>query len=135
MISWDGSQTWPLPSINAKRLKDVDLLDPECYPLCLAINAIQGLETFESCCGHGRKPFRIHLHALAFEDTASLARIIDHHPGWKLTVEWNATFHHCYLTLTGPRGIQAYRQAELISSELTEFLRGASGVGGKHEST
>jgi hypothetical protein len=34
-------------------------MDKECVPLCDAINRIDGIDTFESCCGHGNKPFRI----------------------------------------------------------------------------
>lgn len=33
--------------------------DPEVVDLCRAINALPGLQTIESCCGHGKGPFRI----------------------------------------------------------------------------
>jgi hypothetical protein len=36
-----------------------DTIDQECLPLCDAINRISGIDTFESCCGHGDNPFRI----------------------------------------------------------------------------
>jgi len=36
-----------------------DTMDKECLPLCDAINKVDGLDTFESCCGHDLHPFRI----------------------------------------------------------------------------
>lgn len=36
-----------------------DRMDQECLALCDTINRIDGLDTFESCCGHGLHPFRI----------------------------------------------------------------------------
>lgn len=34
-------------------------MDPECIPLCNELNVLPGIKTFESCCGHGKNPFRI----------------------------------------------------------------------------
>jgi hypothetical protein len=34
-------------------------MDPECISLCDAINLIIGIETYESCSGHNKTPFRI----------------------------------------------------------------------------
>ena|SRR5258708_2911725 len=34
-------------------------MDPECIRLCDALNAMPGVRTFESCCGHGTHPFGI----------------------------------------------------------------------------
>ena len=39
---------------------DADM-DPECIWLCDVLNALPGIRTFESCCGHGAHPFRISL--------------------------------------------------------------------------
>ncbi len=36
-----------------------NVMDPECVPLCEAMNKLPGIKTFESCCGHGEHPFRI----------------------------------------------------------------------------
>ena len=36
-----------------------DAMDSECIALCDAINAVPGLCTTSSCCGHGRRPFRV----------------------------------------------------------------------------
>lgn len=34
-------------------------MDPEVVDLCNAMNALPGIRTFESCCGHGKYPFQI----------------------------------------------------------------------------
>ena len=34
-------------------------MDPESVALCDAINSVPGLFTTESCCGHGKHPFKI----------------------------------------------------------------------------
>lgn len=52
-------------------------IDPECIPLCRAINAIPGLHTVESCCGHGADPFRIWLRADRVEDLLWLCYAVD----------------------------------------------------------
>ena len=36
-----------------------DTMDQECIKLCDAINKLPGITTIESCCGHGKTPFRI----------------------------------------------------------------------------
>jgi hypothetical protein len=35
-------------------------IDPEVIDLCNAINALPGLTTLESCCGHGTEPFTVY---------------------------------------------------------------------------
>jgi hypothetical protein len=37
----------------------MELIDKECLNLCLAMNRLPGIFTFESCCGHGKSPFHI----------------------------------------------------------------------------
>ena len=34
-------------------------MDPEVVQICKALNALPGIETTESCCGHGKERFRI----------------------------------------------------------------------------
>lgn len=34
-------------------------MDKECIPLCNTLNSLKGIETFESCCGHNKEPYRI----------------------------------------------------------------------------
>jgi hypothetical protein len=49
-----------------------DRMDPQCIPLCDAINRIHGIETFESCCGHGERKFVIFFLARSFKWLALL---------------------------------------------------------------
>lgn len=39
-------------------------MDSECILLCDILNTLPGIETFESCCGHGREPYRIFMKSL-----------------------------------------------------------------------
>lgn len=34
-------------------------MDEECIPLCDALNALPGIKTHESCCGHGKDAHRV----------------------------------------------------------------------------
>lgn len=40
-------------------MRNPNKMDPECVKLCKAINKIPGLQTTESCCGHGKDKFMI----------------------------------------------------------------------------
>ena len=37
-------------------------MDIECIALCDALNGLPGIQTNESCCGHGNHPYRIWFH-------------------------------------------------------------------------
>lgn len=52
-------------------------MDPECIPLCDALNRIPGIETFESCCGHGRHEFWIWMFAKSVKSLFILSRVLD----------------------------------------------------------
>jgi len=36
-----------------------NIMDKEVINLCDALNKLPGVRTVESCCGHGKQPFRI----------------------------------------------------------------------------
>jgi hypothetical protein len=64
-------------------------MDPECMALCDALNALPGISTFESCCGHGEHPFRIWFFA---ERVSDLKPAIEH---WHhLDYEWRIEVAH-----------------------------------------
>jgi len=44
-----------MKTLNYQGVYD-DYMDREVIPLCNAMNSLPGIETFESCCGHGRHP-------------------------------------------------------------------------------
>ena len=43
-------------------------MDKECVKLCEALNGINGIQTIESCCGHGKDSFLIWFEAKKVED-------------------------------------------------------------------
>lgn len=45
--------------VDVNRDIDYSEFDPEVVSLCRAMNALPGVHTSESCCGHGTQPFRI----------------------------------------------------------------------------
>ena len=38
-------------------------MDNECIKLCEALNKLEGIETVESCCGHGKGDYHIWFNA------------------------------------------------------------------------
>ena len=54
------------------------VMDPQCFPICDAINRIPGVRTLESCCGHGKHPFRVWLDFEGEEGYKNLAILLYH---------------------------------------------------------
>lgn len=52
-------------------------LDKECKDLFLALNSLPGIETTESCCGHGRDSFDFWLRCANLNDLFPLMRAVD----------------------------------------------------------
>ena len=48
-------------------------LDPECLNLCKALNAIPGIKTFESCCGHNKYPYWVWFYVFNLEGLKVIA--------------------------------------------------------------
>lgn len=48
-------------------------MDPQCVNLCNALNKFRGIETTESCCGHGKSKFTIFFKA---SDIKELSRVL-----------------------------------------------------------
>lgn len=77
-------------------------MDPECVKLCDALNALPGISTFESCCGHGQYEFRIWFFA---DQVQSLLPIEQSVNSW----EWHIKAGHVdcptrvIFVLEGPR--------------------------------
>ena len=82
-------------------MKYHEKMDDECISLCNTINRIKGLETTESCCGHGKWPFRIYIKVNALESLNLLALSCSH-CGWKIEVCGSESFNHPYFILEGP---------------------------------
>lgn len=103
-------------------------MDKECIILCNAINACDGLQTFESCCGHGKSTFGIWLTAKHHYNLFPLARAISkNYDGfnWHLwpiisdTEEYLISFWFESEAI----GEYAYQEADLIAKRIYELLK------------
>ena len=119
--------------IKLKMIYDDDM-DKECVPLCDAINAIPGLETSESCSGHGKAPFSIFLRTRSLRNLYVLFRVLDRRYVGKLYEVWawrcEGTISdmeddpvHFHVTSHSHIGELAYEQSNVIADNILEFLR------------
>jgi hypothetical protein len=78
-------------------------MDPECMPLCDALNALPGIRTTESCCGHNERPFLVIFSA---EQVESLRPILKaaYGSGWHIDANWANGSDTIYFCLRGPIG-------------------------------
>jgi hypothetical protein len=99
-------------------------LDPECRALCVALNKLPGIETYGSCCGHGRTPFFILF--IAKRLTALPAVVHATEIGW-LQSEWRVKavsridVSKVNFVLEGPIG--GYRDAAAIAADIEAGIR------------
>lgn len=65
------------------------VMDKECIELCDAMNALPGIQTIESCCGHGNSPYRIYFRVAKDDDRGLffLTRCVDMRY-WKYGYLW-----------------------------------------------
>ncbi len=80
-----------------------DSMDTECIPICDALNALPGIKTHESCCGHGVHPHRIFFCA---ETIPSLRPILvaARSSAWHVEANWANGGDAIYFMLEGPIG-------------------------------
>jgi len=116
-------------------------MDKECIALCDAINRIPGLDTVESCCGHGKKSFRVFLHADDVLALYWLARSLSrsygppHLFGWELVVTVSDISYNSngdmrrdngdvvfMLTSGDNKGKKAYEQANELAKYILDDL-------------
>jgi hypothetical protein len=101
-------------------------LDRECLALILALNGFPGIKTHDSCCGHGKQPFRIWFKA---EDLECLPRMLYYTDGchcgyytWRVTVTTDCGMSPVHFCLEGPVGDEAYAQSKKIALFMMEEL-------------
>ena len=100
-------------------------IDIECVALCEVMNKFPGIETNNSCCGHGEKPFRIYFHVSDLKDLPSLLYWFDGcHTfyGWKVSVHTDCGMSPVYFVVEGPIGEMAYVQANRIAAKMQTWL-------------
>lgn len=99
-------------------MKYDERMDPECIALCDALNALPGIRTFESCCGHGQYEFRVWFFA---EEVKNLLPIEQSVSRWEWTIQ--ATHVDCptrvAFVLEGPHDPAA-------GDRLADEIQGAS---------
>ena len=102
-------------------------MDTACIGLCAAVNLFPGIETVESCCGHGERPYRIWFTATSLYVLPALLFWIDGcHSGiygWRTFVRTDCAMSPVTFCLEGPVDSDgsAYREA----AELAKVIREA----------
>lgn len=101
-------------------------MDPECVALCVEMNRLSGIQTTESCCGHGVAPFQIWFTASRIDDLAPIATLTDGRMGglddWTIKVECHDYDGQPRFVLEGPVG--AFRARPVADTDwLAEALR------------
>jgi tRNA(Phe) wybutosine-synthesizing methylase Tyw3 len=93
-------------------------IDKECIILCESLNKIKGIRTTESCCGHGRDPFKIWF--WWNDSSKSLMKII-----YNMDYDWllkrvtgKYPTENRYFLLQGPSGDFGYTQANELAARL-----------------
>jgi hypothetical protein len=101
-------------------------MDEECIKLCDAINKISDLYTIESCCGHGKEPFRIWISIDDLEDLPTLLYYCDPcHVGfrWNCFVTTDCGMNPVHFRLESEsKGEQSYEEADIIAEEIEKYL-------------
>jgi hypothetical protein len=105
-----------------------DDTDTECIALCNAINRFYpALYTIESCCGHGKWPFRIWFRVNDIERLPGLLYWFDIcHCGfgyWKIVVYTDCGMSPATFEIVGPSGEMAYKEANEIAKLIEEHLQ------------
>jgi hypothetical protein len=78
-------------------------MDAECILICDALNALPGIQTVESCCGHGERPHRIFFSAVLIEHLRPVL-MASHSSGWHVEARWANGGDAIYFLLEGPIG-------------------------------
>ncbi len=98
--------------------------DPEVVELCNAMNALPGITTLESCCGHGKIPFRIFFHDLS-RGGGRFIRASAFGFGW--TISFDVFLSPPVLLLESKKkGEMAYSEAASIAKTIGSLLRNSS---------
>lgn len=100
-------------------------LDPECLELCAALNGLNGIRTVESCCGHGKNPYRIWFLAVSLEALPAVAYAAAGchcgHYGWRVIAKTDCGMSPIMFTLEGPMGPESHAESLDIAREIREI--------------
>ena len=103
-------------------------VDEECVALCEAMNKFPGIETVESCCGHGVHNYRIFFRAETLDNLPSLLYFFDQcHSGchgWRVIAKTDCSMCPVSFMAEGPIGEKAYEDSKTIANIMEEWLAG-----------
>ena len=105
-----------------------DDMDKECISICDAINLYSpDFYTVESCCGHGKGPFRIFFCVNKLGRLPEILYFIDSchsgFAGWHVEVYTDCAMSHNSFMLEGGKGHEAYKEADEIAKLITEYYK------------
>lgn len=104
-------------------------IDPQCRALVEAMNAMPGIRTTESCCGHGQNLFRVWFVPSNLKRLPPLLYFFSENntgiPGWRVEVYTDASMAPARFVVEGPVGAyaDANRTARMIRAWLTSEPR------------
>lgn len=107
------------------KIVDWSQVDEECVRLCKVLSQIPGIRTVESCCGHGKRKYRIQFFAESLDALHNVVHWFDgceehEYYGWEVIVEdmpeFSRSQESVVFIIEGPVGAfdEANRIAELI---------------------
>jgi len=112
-------------------------LDPEVLDLSVALNALPGIETYESCCGHGQLPYRIWFVVTDYSNRGllTLSRLLcrnyyRHRLSFRVELDHKDTAPQLCFCLEGIRveGARiAQMQSERLAKDITTHVEGRTG--------
>ncbi len=110
------------------------MMDKECIELCNIINSLPGLETTESCCGHGKGPYMIFFKVkISKVGLFVLTRSIDKRY-WEFGHIWNISLYvgDCFINKRLPIkyilssnksvGEKAYKEANSLVQNIKDHI-------------
>ena len=65
-------------------------IDEDCINLCRTLNQLPGIETYESCEGHGRHPYWVFFRCTNLETISRLGRVVERNysdNNWEIVVD------------------------------------------------
>ena len=110
----------------ANLTEDESGIDIECLALCEALNLYPGIKTCQSCCGHGKKPFKIWFTVKNLVDLPEVCYYFDRcHcdcEDWNIKVHTDCGMSPVVFLIEGPIGKRGYKEAEKIAKLLTDWI-------------
>lgn len=114
--------TWDVP----------DGLDQEVRNLCIALNALPGIETFESCCGHGRKDhgYWICFYVTDYEARGllTLSRLLSHnyhghHQFFRIVLDHVDVRYQMCFRLEGDSNDETFMASEALAANIMALVK------------